>query len=127
MPKMPVLKGIVIALSIMLACNSSCLATALTVPKHVVSIEDEAFAGNAAITELIVSEGTVAIGQRAFAASGLTEITLPSTLTSIADDAFDGCDIGVAHAPWGSEAFEYCRAKGWLVKTPWSPELHIAT
>ncbi|MBR0463530.1 MAG: leucine-rich repeat domain-containing protein, partial [Clostridia bacterium] len=96
-------------------------------PESVVSIEEEAFAGNAAVTELVVPEGVAAIGERAFAESGLTEITLPSTLTSIADDAFDGCDIETAHAPWGSYAFEYCREKGWFVETPFSPEMNVVT
>ena len=31
------------------------------------------------------------IGDRAFANSSLTEITLPSSITSISDSAFDGC------------------------------------
>ena len=115
-----------LAFALMLACNS-CFAEAITFPESVVLIGDEAFADDAAITELIVPEGVAAIGERAFAGSGLTEITLPSTLTTIAPDAFDGCDIEVAHAPLGSYAFEYCRSKGWLVEIPWSSELNIAT
>lgn len=124
---MPVFKGIILALALALVCNGCGLADALTLPEHIVSIGSEAFAGNTAITAFIIPEGAVSIDERAFAESGLTEITLPSTLTAIADDAFDGCAIAVAHAPWGSYAFEYCRAKGWLVKTPWSPEFNIAT
>ena len=123
----PVFRGALIALAITLLCRNGCLAATLTLPEGIVLIDDEAFAGNGAVTGLVVPEGTVSIGGRAFAESGLEEITLPSTLTSIADDAFDGCDIDVAYAPWGSEAFEYCRAKGWLVRAPLTPEMTIAT
>ena len=106
-------------------CNSSFADEIVTFPPSVVSIESETFAGDIAITKLIVPEGVETIGQRAFAESGLTEITLPATLTSIADDAFDFCNIEIAHAPLDSYAFEYCRAKGWITIAMWSPEMNI--
>jgi len=92
----------------------------------VTGIADEAFIDAAGITGLVIPEGVVAIGEKAFARSGLTEITLPFTLTDIARNAFDGCKIGAAHAPWGSKAFDYCRTNGWF-NIPWAPELKLAT
>ena len=102
-----------------------CAEEMVTFPESVIHIENEAFAEDANITKLIIPEGVETIGERAFAKSGLKEITLPSTLTSIADNAFECCDIEIAHAPLGSYAFEYCCAKGWLTETTWSPAFNI--
>ncbi|MBE5808993.1 MAG: leucine-rich repeat domain-containing protein [Clostridiales bacterium] len=104
-----------------------CRAETLVLPKQIVSIENEAFMGDASITELVVQEGATDIGARAFADTGLNTITLPSTLTYIADDAFDGCDIVAARAPYGSVAFEYCFAKGWPLTGPWTSAMSVTT
>ena len=91
----------------------------------VTEISDGAFAGNAAITALTVPEGVESIRGNAFAGSGLREVTLPATLTFIADNAFDGCPIDTAHAPSGSKAFEYGRSRGWF-RVSWAPEMKLA-
>ena len=109
------------------SCAGVGLGDALTLPAYIEVIEAEAFAGNPAVTELVVPEGARRIANRAFAETGLREVTLPATLMTIAGDAFDGCDIAGAHAPWGSVAFDYCRAKGWYINTPWTDKLKIAT
>ena len=43
-------------------------------------------------TSIDVKEGTTSIRSGAFAfCDGLKEITIPNSVTSIGDDAFDGC------------------------------------
>ena len=124
---LPVLRCAALLLAIICLGGSRGFAAVLTLPEGLRAVEDEAFAGLAAVTELVIPEGMESVGSRAFADSGLTEITLPATLTAIADDAFAGCDIVAAHAPYGSDAFAYCLAQGWFLTAPWSDELHIAT
>ena len=63
----------------------------LILPDSVSSVEEEAFAGIAA-SQIILPEGCRSIGPRAFAdCTQLTSITIPASVTEIADDAFDGC------------------------------------
>ena len=124
---LPVLRCAALLLAIICLGGSRGFAAVLTLPEGLRAVEDEAFAGLAAVTELVIPEGMESVGSRAFADSGLTEITLPATLTAIADDAFAGCVIVAAHAPYGSDAFAYCLAQGWFLTAPWSDELHIAT
>ena len=124
---LPVFRCAALLLAIICLGGSRGFAAVLTLPEGLRAVEDEAFAGLAAVTELVIPEGMESVGSRAFADSGLTEITLPATLTAIADDAFAGCDIVAAHAPYGSDAFAYCLAQGWFLTAPWSDELHIAT
>ena len=92
----------------------------------VTEIAAGAFAGNTDITALVVPEGIAVIREKAFARSGLREITLPASLTSIANSAFDSCAIEAAHAPWGSRAFDYGCAKGWF-RVGWAPEMKLAS
>ena len=124
---LPVFRCAALLLAIICLGGSRGFAAVLTLPEGLRAVEDEAFAGLAAVTELVIPEGMESVGSRAFADSGLTEITLPATLTAIADDAFAGCDIVAAHAPYGSDAFASCLAQGWFLTAPWSDELHIAT
>ena len=47
--------------------------------------------GDDSLREIVLPEGTVSVGARAFARSGLQRAYLPRSLESIADDAFEGC------------------------------------
>ena len=48
------------------------------------------------ITRVVIHEGVETIGARAFdGLSGLREVSLPSTLLSIGEDAFRGCPVRV--------------------------------
>ncbi len=43
------------------------------------------------VTRVVIEEGVASIGAYAFENSAMTEITLPATLTSVEDGAFDNC------------------------------------
>ena len=62
-------------------------------PGDLTEIKASEFEGNNHLGEVICPAGLVSIGPRAFAnCKGLWNIRIPSTVQSIADDAFDGCE-----------------------------------
>ena len=63
-------------------------AADMILPAGLKEIAAEAFRGSGAISAITVPEGVQAIRAWAFADSGLTEITLPASLTFIDDSAF---------------------------------------
>ena len=75
-------------------------------------IEEQAFYGDTSVDEVIVQEGTETIGAQAFAHSSLSAITLPGSVTSIADDAFDGCGEVEVSAQEGTYAYDWAVEKG---------------
>ena len=84
----------------------------LILPAGLKRIEDQAFYGVHDIAKVIVPEGTESIGSEAFAWSSLREITLPASVTFIADDAFEGCDGLTLHVVSGSAAESYANSHG---------------
>ena len=90
----------------------------LILPLSVKVIEAEAFAGDSSLDEVRLPYGVETIGPRAFAGSSLRAIHLPASLTSIADDAFDGPDKVFITAPEGSYAHAWALANGYLDDTP---------
>lgn len=63
----------------------------MTLPSSLTSIGDEAFAG-IATEKVVIPEGCTEIGARAFAdCVNLSEVVIPATVQTIADDAFEGC------------------------------------
>ncbi len=62
----------------------------LTIPGGVLSIPEQAFYRHGA-TKVVVPEGCGMIGSKAFADSAVRTVVIPGPITSIADDAFDGC------------------------------------
>lgn len=90
--------------------------TKLLIPDSVIAIGGEAFSGNTAINEIIVSRKLEYIGKRAFSGCKMmTGFTLPSTVKYIETEAFDGCwnafreltiPASVKHI--GSHAFRGC-------------------
>ena len=57
----------------------------------VTAIQDNAFGGNQAITGMILHEGIVSIGQRAFSDNRFTTFNVPASVTSIDIEAFRYC------------------------------------
>ena len=65
--------------------------TSIYIGSKVVSIDLEAFLGASGLTEIKIPSTVTTIGQSAFSGSGLTSVTIPNSVTSIGDFAFSGC------------------------------------
>ena len=99
-----------LAATMLLSLGGVAYAETLTLPASTRTIEEEAFAGDSSLDEVVVPEGATSIGKRAFADSGLKRIDIPGTVTEIADDAFDGVSDLTIHALAGTYAVDYARA-----------------
>lgn len=98
---------LLLTLIISLALCTCALAGSFTLPAGLKTVEDYAFYGDAALTEVTVPKGVKTIGEKAFADTGLQRIDLPATVTQIAENAFDGVtDLKIA-APSDSYARQY--------------------
>ncbi|MBQ9856011.1 MAG: leucine-rich repeat protein, partial [Clostridia bacterium] len=88
------MKKILYSLLILILCAFSFTAfsqeNVLRLPENLNSVEAGAFYGDKAISEVIVPVGVRSIGERAFAYTGLTRITIPASVSHIADNAFEG-------------------------------------
>lgn len=87
-------------------------------PESLTTIGDQAFE-QTDFTAIVLGEHTRSIGSRAFAdCKNLIEITIPSSVTSIAVDAFAGCpgELVIIGAP-GSAAHAYADAHGYRFAT----------
>ena len=102
------LSAALLALGVCASAESGVLA----LPDSVAVIGEEAFAGTTSFWKVIVPAGATAIESRAFADSALAEIVLPASVTSIAEDAFEGCDDLIVAAPRGSYAHGWALARG---------------
>jgi Lysophospholipase len=81
--------AILLAFSLLSSIGAEAWAATLTLPEAVKTIEEEAFAGDSSLDEVVLPDGVESIGSRAFANSSMKSINLPSSLTSIAEDAFE--------------------------------------
>ena len=64
----------------------------LLIPNSVIAIGSEAFCGNEAITNVIVSSNLEYIGHKAFSGCWkMTDFVIPNSLKYIESEAFDGC------------------------------------
>ena len=94
---------------------ATCL-TSVTIPNSVVaSIGGSAFAYCSGLTEVTIGNSVTSIGQNAFKhCSGLTEFTIPNSVTNIGQYAFSNCSgltsitIGNGVESIGSSAFNAC-------------------
>ena len=80
-------------------------------PAKLKTIGELAFYGDIALSTMDIPYGTTTISSQAFAYSGVEEIFVPETVTSIEGDAFDGLPDIIFHAPTGSYASEYAAEK----------------
>ena len=62
----------------------------LTLPENLKVVPEEAFLGNGATT-LVISPGCEAIRGNAFGNSRLRTVSVPESVTQIAENAFEGC------------------------------------
>ena len=74
---------------LLVCCAAGALADEVRLPAETQTVQAQAFYGDAALTDVTLPEGLLRIESEAFAGTGLTVVTLPSTLTFIAENAFD--------------------------------------
>ena len=87
-------------------------AGAFAVSDDVVAIGNEAFAGCALLTNVVLPDGLASVGAWAFDSSGLKSIRLPDSVTNLGEGAFSGCaalatvEGGAGLSEIGRRAFE---------------------
>ena len=104
---------IAIAVILCLALVVPSMADQMVLPADITEIEEEAFYGDQSLTELVLPEGLLRIGSKAFAETSLRSVTLPRSLQYFARDAFDfsGADFEV-YVYAGSKAEKLCKEYG---------------
>ena len=100
------------AVLLLLLCLPAGAEEYLTLPDSAEVIEAEAFCGDDSLETVVLPEGVLRIGERAFADSGLVRIALPVSLTEIAEDAFEGLDGLEIIAPENSAAWRWAQGHG---------------
>lgn len=70
-------------------CNS---LTSVTIQSGIIAIDSEAFYQCTALSSISLSDTVTEIGDNAFEGSGLTEITLPTSVKDIGEKAFFNCN-----------------------------------
>ena len=107
----------IISLLLILALLALCGASAevsIQLPAKLRVIGAESFAGFSDMEHVVLPEGVTEIHSRAFADTGLTEITLPSSLTYIADDAFENAPLASVNAEVGSCGYAWAVVHGFI-------------
>ena len=67
-------------------------ASTLALPAGLTAIEDEAFAGDTVLTEIILPDALLSIGDAAFSGcASIGQIAIPDSVESIGENAFSGC------------------------------------
>jgi len=107
--------AILIALALFMcvgvANGSAAQAKKLVLPKGLITVEEEAFYQAKSLEVVVLPEGMKNIESRAFAESSLKAIILPNTIERIAEDAFEGCNVGLV-AQEGSYAYLWGEEQG---------------
>ena len=84
----------------------------VTLPSTLKTIDYGAFFGTSSLTSISIPSGTETIGYKAFAWSGLTEATIPTTVTDIDTKAFADCPATLTiSCHEGSYAAEFAAAQ----------------
>lgn len=90
-------------------------------PASTFYVDDEAFVGNSTIQAVIAPDGLQVIGTRAFAdCANLKCITLPDSVSHIAEDAFENTPDVVIFASVGSYAWQWAEKQGIPHGTPYT-------
>ena len=118
--------AVLLTLSILMSLCSNVLADTLRLPGSLKRIEEEAFYGDASLDEVEIPNGVQEIGPRAFAQSGVTRISIPSSVITIAGDAFENAANVTIYSEDNAYAHEYSDLHGipW-VNTEGTPDLRI--
>ena len=75
-----------------LYCAAGGIKGSYSIPDSVEVIFPYAFTACLELTNVIIPEGVTEIGEAAFTAAGLTELTIPKSVNVIGDGAFAGCE-----------------------------------
>ena len=105
---------IILGLLILLFLQSAVNAETLFLPDAVERIEDEAFCGDSSLDKVVIPEGCVEIGSRAFADSGIISIEMPGSVARIAADAFEHVENLSVSAQPGTMAYSWALQQGWI-------------
>lgn len=90
-------------------------------PASTFYVDDEAFVGNSTIQAVVAPDGLQVIGTRAFAdCANLKCITLPDSVSHIAEDAFENTPDVVIFASAGSYAWQWAEKQGIPHGTPYT-------
>lgn len=90
-------------------------------PTSTFYVDDEAFVGNSTIQSVVAPDGLQVIGTRAFAdCANLKCITLPDSVSHIAEDAFENTPDVVIFASVGSYAWQWAEKQGIPHGTPYT-------
>lgn len=90
-------------------------------PASTFYVDDEAFVGNSTIQSVVAPDGLQVIGTRAFAdCANLKCITLPDSVSHIAEDAFENTPDVVIFANVGSYAWQWAEKQGIPHGTPYT-------
>ena len=88
----------------------------LTLPENLTVVRTEAFCGDKSIQKVVLQEGVTEVQTRAFADSSVSEISLPASLTYIAEDAFENTSLKTVTAPKGSYAYTWGREHRYITE-----------
>ena len=93
-------------------------AEGLNLPTGLLYIDEETFAQDPAIQKVVIAEGTRTIGPGAFSGcTGLEEITLPASLESIDETAFEECgQLSVVYVTPYTWACQWAMSRSYTVK-----------
>ena len=90
-------------------------------PASTFYVDDEAFVGNSTIQAVVAPDGLQVIGTRAFAdCANLKCITLPDSVSYLAEDAFENTPDVVIFASVGSYAWQWAEEQGIPHGTPYT-------
>ena len=93
-------------------------AEGLNLPTGLLNIEEETFAQDPSIQKVVIAEGTRTIGPGAFSGcTGLEEITLPASMKSIDETAFEDCgELSVVYVTPYTWACQWAMNRSYTVK-----------